>query len=104
MSFQMGWKQIVKISTDDVKKQYDKLNVDFDLWYGESDADEYVDTVIDYLKEKGLTRESEGALIIDVSNEDDTTEIPPLLLVKSNGAVACFVHETGQRGLLHLEN
>ena len=82
------WKQIVKISTDDVKKQYDKLNVDFDLWYGESDADEYVDTVIDYLKEKGLTRESEGALIIDVSKEDDTTEIPPLLLVKSNGAVS----------------
>ena len=82
------WKQIINISVADVKKIYDKLNVEFDLWYGESDADEYVQTVIDYLKEKGLTHESEGALVIDVSKEDDTTEIPPLLLVKSNGAVS----------------
>ena len=82
------WKQIVKISTDNVKSIYDKLNVDFDLWYGESDADEYVEPVINYLKEKGLTHESEGALVIDVNKEDDTTEIPPLLLVKSNGAVS----------------
>ena len=82
------WKQIVKISTDNVKSIYDKLNVDFDLWYGESDADEYVEPVINYLKEKGLTRESEGALVIDVSKESDSTEIPPLLLVKSNGAVS----------------
>ena len=82
------WKQIVKISVEDVKRNYDKLNVDFDLWYGESDADQYVQTVIDYLKEKGLTYESQGALVIDVSKEDDTTEIPPLLIVKSNGAAS----------------
>ena len=82
------WKQIVKISTDEVKKTYEKLNVDFDLWYGESDADEYVEPVINYLKEKGLAYESQGALVIDVSKSEDTTEIPPLLLVKSNGAVS----------------
>ena len=82
------WKQIVKISSDEIKRTYDKLNVSFDLWYGESDADQYVEPVINYLKEKGLAYESQGALVIDVSMPGDTTEIPPLLLVKSNGAVS----------------
>ncbi len=82
------WKQIVKISTDDIKKIYEKLNVSFDLWLGESDADPYVTSVIDYLKEKNLVYESEGALVMDVALPDDTRPMPPLLLVKSNGAIS----------------
>lgn len=82
------WKQIIKISTSEIKQIYDKLNVSFDLWNGESDADEYVPKVIDYLKEKKLAYESEGALVMDVSLPDDTLVVPPLLLVKSNGAIS----------------
>lgn len=82
------WKQIIAISTSEIKQLYDKLNVSFDLWNGESDSDKYVSKVIEYLKEKGLAYESEGALVMDVSMPDDTTEIPPLLLVKSNGAIS----------------
>lgn len=82
------WKQIISISTTEIRKLYDKLNVSFDLWNGESDSDEYVPRVIEYLKKKGLVYESDGALIMDVSMPGDTTEIPPLLLIKSNGAVS----------------
>ncbi len=82
------WKQIVKISTSEIKHLYDKLNVSFDLWNGESDADEYVSEVINYLKDKGLAYESDGALVMDVSLPDDTAVVPPLLLVKSNGAIS----------------
>lgn len=82
------WKQIVAISTAEIKRLYDKLNVSFDLWNGESDSDKYVLDVINYLKEKGLVYESDGALIMDVSLPEDTINIPPLLLIKSNGAIS----------------
>lgn len=82
------WKQIVKISTDEIKRLYDILNISFDLWEGESDADEYVPEVIEYLKSKGLVQESNGALIMNVSNPEDNSPMPPLLLVKSNGSVS----------------
>lgn len=82
------WKQIVKISIDDIKKIYDELNVSFDLWNGESDADKYVPLVIKNLKEQGLAYESEGALVIDVNLPEDTKPMPPLLLIKSNGAIS----------------
>ncbi len=82
------WKKIVEISTAEIKKIYDRLNVSFDLWNGESDADKYISTVINYLKEKGLVYESNGALVMDVSLPDDTIDVPPLLLIKSNGAVS----------------
>ena len=58
------------------------------MWLGESDADPYVTSVIDYLKEKNLVYESEGALVMDVALPDDTRPMPPLLLVKSNGAIS----------------
>ena len=82
------WKKIIKISTSEIKQLYDKLNISFDLWNGESDSDEYVSKVIDFLKKKGLAYESEGALVMDVSMPGDNIEIPPLLLIKSNGSVS----------------
>lgn len=82
------WQQIVKISTNSIKEIYAKLNVSFDLWNGESDADKYVPAVIQHLKDQGLVYESQGALIMDVSNPDDNSPMPPLLLVKSNGAIS----------------
>lgn len=82
------WKKIIEVSVNEIKSMYNKLNVSFDLWNGESDADEYVEDVINYLKDKELVRESQGALVIDVSKEDDKVEMPPLLLIRSNKAVS----------------
>lgn len=82
------WKQIVKISTDEIKKIYDRLNISFDLWKGESDSDKYIPEVIAYLKSKNLVYESQGSLIMDVGNDDDKRPMPPILLIKSNGAVS----------------
>lgn len=82
------WKNIVNVSIKNIKYLYDKLNVSFDLWKGESDADEYIDDVINYLRNNNYTRISEGAEIVDVSLPDDKLEIPPLLLIKSNDSVS----------------
>ena len=82
------WKQIVKISTDEIKKIYNRLNISFDLWKGESDSDKYIPEVVSYLKEKGLAYESQGSLIMDVNMPNDNCPMPPLLLIKSNGAVS----------------
>ena len=82
------WKQIVSVSVNDIKKIYNRLNVSFDLWNGESDADKYVPDVIKYLKDMGLVYENQGALVMNVDLPGDTSPIPPLLIVKSNGAIS----------------
>lgn len=81
------WKQIVKVSEEDCKKVYDYLNCHFDLLYGESDADLYVPDVLEFLKSKNVLEKSDGALIMNVKTENDNKEIPPLMLVKSDGAI-----------------
>ena len=82
------WQKIREISVNEIKKVYEVLNVSFDLWEGESDADEYVEDVINFLKEKGLVKESEGAQIIEVAEEKDNFPMPPLMLVKSNDSIS----------------
>lgn len=80
------WKHVMKVSTDDLRKNYDKLNVSFELWKGESDAQGYIPEMVDTLKSSGLLFESEGALVVDVTEESDKKEIPPCLVIKSDGA------------------
>jgi arginyl-tRNA synthetase len=80
------WKHILAVSVADLKKNYGKLEVEFDLWKGESDCQKYIGEMINYLKENNYTYESEGAVVIDVTKEGDTYEIPPFILVKSDGA------------------
>ena len=80
------WRHVMKVSTDDLKKNYDKLNVSFELWKGESDAQGYIPEMVDTLKSSGLLYESEGALVVDVTEESDKKEIPPCLVIKSDGA------------------
>ena len=80
------WDQIMKVSVADLKKNYKKLSVDFDLWKGESDADPYIPGLVDYLKEKGYAYMDQGALVVDVKEESDTKEIPPCMILKSDGA------------------
>lgn len=87
------WKKIVEVSVDDLKNIYDRLDVHFDLWNGESDADKYVSSVLKILEDKKLTRISEGALIMDVSEDKDTTEVPPLILKTSAGSIGYHATE-----------
>lgn len=78
------WKEIMRVSVADLKKSYQRLNVDFDLWYGESDADAYVDELMRILTQKDLLRESEGALVVDVEKESDKAPMPPIIIKKSD--------------------
>lgn len=80
------WKHIMKVSVEDLKKNYGNLDVDFDLWKGESDAQPYIPGLIQDLIDKKLAYESQGALVVDISKEDDTKELPPCIVRKSDGA------------------
>lgn len=80
------WQHILDISIYDLKKNYANLNVYFDLWKKESDAQPYIPEMIESLKQQGLAYESEGALVVDVKEASDTKEMPPCILVKSDGA------------------
>ena len=80
------WDHIMRVSVADLKKNYENLNVSFDVWLGESDAQKYIPQMLDIVKAKGLTVESEGALVVPVQEETDTKEIPPCILLKSDGA------------------
>lgn len=82
------WKKVVEISKKDIKNVYNSLNVDFDLWYGESDAMEYFSELEKIYREKNILVESNGAEIVEVSEETDKAEIPPLLFIKSNGTIS----------------
>lgn len=84
--FRAIWDHILAVSVADLKKNYSSLNVDFDLWKGESDAEPYIDDMVQMLTERGLAYESQGALVVDVAEESDTKEIPPCLIRKSDGA------------------
>lgn len=80
------WQHILNVSITDLKKNYKKLNVEFDLWKKESDVQEYIPDMIKKLKEDGYAYISEGALVVDVTEEGDKKELPPCIIVKSNGA------------------
>lgn len=80
------WKHIMNVSLPDIKRNYDKLNVEFDLWKGESDVQYLIPGMVKKFKEEGFAHESEGALVVDVKEETDTKEIPPCIILKSDGA------------------
>ena len=80
------WKHIMNVSLKDLKKNYGNLNVSFDLWKGESDAQPYIPGLIEDLQKKGLAYESDGALVVDIAQEGDAKEYPPCIVRKSDGA------------------
>jgi len=80
------WRQIMAVSVADLKKNYANLDVDFDVWLGESDAQPYIQPMLADVRARGLTRESDGALVMDVKEDSDTRDVPPCILVKSDGA------------------
>lgn len=80
------WDHIIQVSVEDLRKNYDRLNVEFDLWKGESDVQGRIPSMVEYMKREGYAHESEGALVVDVVKEDDTKEVPPCMILKSDGA------------------
>lgn len=85
------WQQILRVSVIDLKKNYGNLDVYFDLWKGESDADPYIDDMLRDMEERGIAHESQGALVIDIAEPDDKKEYPPCIVRKSDGAA---IYET----------
>ena len=90
------WKQIVDVSSEEIKGIYGKLNCSFDLWEGEMDSIKYTDKVLEYLK--NVMYESDGAQVVDVKQEDDKLDIPPMIIINRNGATN---YETRELGTLY---
>lgn len=80
------WQHILNVSIADLKKNYGNLNVEFDLWKKESDAQPYIADMVAKMKQEGYAYEDQGALIVDVKEESDTKEVPPCIILKSDGA------------------
>ncbi|MDO5400264.1 MAG: arginine--tRNA ligase [Eubacteriales bacterium] len=80
------WQHIMNVSVADLKKNYDNLNVHFEQWLGESDADPYIPAMVADMKARGIAVPSEGAWVIPVAQEGDKKEVPPCILVKSDGS------------------
>ena len=80
------WDRIMQVSVTDLKKNYEKLGVTFDLWKKESDAQPYIPAMVQKMRDDGYAYEDAGALIVDVKEESDTKEVPPCILLKSDGA------------------
>ena len=80
------WQHIMNVSVADLRKNYDNLDVHFEKWLGESDADPYIPAMVENLKARGIAVQSQGAWVIPVAEEGDKKEIPPCILVKSDGS------------------
>ena len=80
------FEQILKVSKADLKKNYDNLDVSFDLWKGESDVQPYIPAMLEDFRRQGIMKESRGAMVIEVQEDSDTKEVPPCLVQKSDGA------------------
>lgn len=80
------WKHIINVSVADLKKNYDNLNVHFDLWKGESDAQPYIADMVKDMVDRGIAHESQGAIVVDIAEENDSRELPPCIIQKSDGA------------------
>lgn len=80
------WDHIIAVSVTDLKKNYKRLNVEFDLWNGESAVHDRIPEMVETMKKEGYAYLSDGALVVDVKEETDTKEIPPCMILKSDGA------------------
>ena len=80
------WEHIMRISKADLKKNYDNLDVHFELWKGESDVQKYIEDLCKDLEERKIAYISDGALVVDIGEEGDTKELPPCIIRKSDGA------------------
>lgn len=93
--YQAMWKHIMNVSLADLKKNYSNLNVSFDLWKGESDAQPYIPQLLGMLKDQRLAYESQGALVVDITEAGDPKELPPCIVQKSDGAALYATSDLG---------
>ena len=84
--YQALLKHILNVSVTDLKRNYANLNVSFELWKGESDAQPYIPDMVQKMKDGGYAYVSDNALVVDVKEDTDTKEIPPCMILKSDGA------------------
>jgi len=89
------WEEVRRVSVDAMRDGFTSLGVSFDEYKGEADADHLIVPMVDDLKAKGITRESDGALVIDVEQDGDKKEMPPLILLKSDGAAMYSTTDLG---------
>ncbi|MDR1630720.1 MAG: arginine--tRNA ligase [Oscillospiraceae bacterium] len=80
------WEALIRVSAADLKESYEKLGVTFDYWYGESDAEPYIEPMVNILKEKNLLYLSDGAQVVDVAEESDKSPVPPVIIKKSDNS------------------
>ena len=80
------WRHVMNVSVADLKKNYANLNVEFDLWKGESDAEPYIAPMVQHLRDGGYAVESQGALVVNVQTPEDKKDVPPCIILKSDGA------------------
>ena len=92
------WKEICRISTNDIKRLYKYLDISFDYWYSESDAYDYIPKVKEYLEERNLLKDSEGAKVVFINKDTDKVEYPPLIFQKSNGA---YLYQSSDLGTIY---
>lgn len=85
------WQHFHDVSVAEQKKDFADLDVEFDVWYGESTVNDRLEPLVIRLLNEGVARESQGAVIVDVSEESDKKELPPLLLTRSDGS---FLYST----------
>ncbi len=81
------WQHFMEVSIDAMKRDFDRLGVAFDLWFGEAVVNDLIPPMIEDMKARGVIEGSEGALVVRVAQEGDKAEIPPLIMLKSDGAV-----------------
>ncbi len=81
------WKVFYDISISGIKEATSFLDAKFDIWEGESFSYEMLPEILEDLKNKDLLEESDGAQIIRVTKESDKKDYPPVMMIKSNGAV-----------------
>ncbi len=84
--FRALWKHMIDVSIADLKESFQKLDVEFDLWYGEAYSDKYIPDMVQKMKDDGYAYISNGALVVDVKQDDDKKEMPPCIILKSDGA------------------
>lgn len=85
------WRHIMNVSLPDLRRNYDRLDVHFDYWLGESDSEKYIPDMVKKMKDDGFAYISEGALVVDVKEDTDTAPIPPCIILKSDGSA---IYET----------
>lgn len=82
------WQHFRDVSVAAIGRVYDDLDVSFDVWLGESSVHDRIGPMVERLESSGVAVLSDGAIVVHVNDEGEEHQIPPLMLVKSDGGYA----------------